>query len=434
MKKISFLLLIAIVLFSSCNEKKNVTDARDYEAFLHTDDQIAKKISACKEEIDFWTQRLQKDTGSYGNMMEVAHNILYRFKLKGDASDLKIADSLFKRSSEKLNATEPNIFYALSQNAITQHRFNDAMRYVNEATDKGGPAFTNTILRYDADMELGNYTESINRLEGIKDKNSFDYLIRKAKWEDHSGNLGGAVKLMEKAFDKVKSPSSYRWLLSNLGDMYGHAGRIQEAYDAYLNVLKKDSTNLYCLKGIAWIVYSADHNTSEAKRIIHYILSHTGMPDLYLMLEEIEAFEKNEEMKQEYLNKFIHTVADPKYGAMYNKYLITIYTEQLNDPDKALKIANEELDHRPTPEVFSWLAWAWYKKGDAWKAAGIMKTYVEGKDFEPLALMRMATIYAAQHQTKKAKQLFKECLNSSFELGPVYTASIKEELKKLSTF
>src|ERR1051325_3388261 len=98
MKKISFLLLIAIVLFSSCNEKKNVTDARDYEAFLHTDDQIAKKISACKEEIDFWTQRLQKDTGSYGNMMEVAHNILYRFKLKGDASDLKIADSLFRRS------------------------------------------------------------------------------------------------------------------------------------------------------------------------------------------------------------------------------------------------------------------------------------------------------------------------------------------------
>jgi tetratricopeptide (TPR) repeat protein len=146
-----------------------------------------------------------------------------------------------------------------------------------------GDAYT-WLLEFDTKMELGDITMASEKIESIKDKSSFDYLIRKAKLEDHKGNLDGAITLMEQAFEKVKNKTSglYCWALSNLGDMYGHAGRVEDSYHAYLNVLQKDSGYIYALKGIAWIARMIVMRRS--KRIYQFMLSQTDMPDLYLTL------------------------------------------------------------------------------------------------------------------------------------------------------
>jgi hypothetical protein len=41
-------------------------------------------------------------------------------------------------------------------------------------------------------------------------------------------------------------------------------GRIQESYDSYLKNIRIDNYS-YALKGIAWIVFSHERNTKEAK-------------------------------------------------------------------------------------------------------------------------------------------------------------------------
>jgi hypothetical protein len=43
-------------------------------------------------------------------------------------------------------------------------------------------------------------------------------------------------------------------------------GRIQESYDSYLKTLAIDPNYSYALKGIAWIVFSHERNTKEAKK------------------------------------------------------------------------------------------------------------------------------------------------------------------------
>jgi hypothetical protein len=48
-------------------------------------------------------------------------------------------------------------------------------------------------------------------------------------------------------------------------------GRIQESYDSYLKTLAIDPNYSYALKGIAWIVFSHERNTKEAKRIVEAI-------------------------------------------------------------------------------------------------------------------------------------------------------------------
>jgi tetratricopeptide (TPR) repeat protein len=283
-------------------------------------------------------------------------------------------------------------------------------------------------------MELGQYANANRKLEQLADKKSLDYLIRKAKYADHKGNLDEAIRLMETALEKVKGlnkKSSFHWVLSNLADMYGHAGRIQEAYKAYLEVLKTDSANLYCLKGIAWIAYSQDRNTIEAKRILQFIQEQTSMPDMHLLLAQIAEYENNETEMKKQLDLFLKEASRPVYGAMYNKYLIDIYTSVIPDLPKALALAQKEVNSRPTPQTYEWLARVYYKMGDIQKAGELIERFVLDKTFEPEALMNSAVVLAANGRSFKAKELLNECLQSSFELGPVKTAAVRDLLKEL---
>jgi tetratricopeptide (TPR) repeat protein len=432
MNKLIFLISI-VLLTASCNRQKPVASVADYAIFLNKKF-IEKDRQTAQQDFSFWQQKLQQDTSSYIYKLELAFQFLHRFKLDGTAQDIHTADSLFAISSAKLNHTNPEIFYSLSQNAITQHRFRDAFAYNQQALKKGGAMYTTNLLHFDAGMELGMYAEAKNKLERIQDKEGLDYLIRKAKYEDHKGNLDGAILLMEKALLEVKDlnkRSPYIWVMSNLADMYGHAGRIQESYNGYLDVLKNDSSNLYCLKGIAWIAYAHDKNSAEAKRILQYILSQTKMPDLYLTLAEIEKYEGNTKAAEKYEQLFLQEAQQPVYGAMYNKYLIDLFAEMPEQLSKAMALANEEVNSRPTPETFDWQAWVYFKKGDIAKAKEITTRYVLNKTFEPDAQLHSAIILAAAGETPKARALLNECLQSSFELGLVTANQINDHLKNL---
>lgn len=429
MKKILILPVGILLVLVSCMNKKDIANPADYTVFLKKGilDQQKQQVSG---EINFWQQRLQKDTGSYVNMLKLASAYLQSFKLTGDIAALKKGDSLLKASSVKLKDTDPDILFAISQNSVTQHQFRNAALYNDAAEKAEGDTFINRLLDFDAGMELGNYKDAILQLASLSDKSSFDYLIRKAKLEDHHGNLDEAIEKMEQAFDKVKDKkrSLYCWTLSNLGDMYGHAGQIEKAYNSYLKVLQKDSSYLYALKGIAWIAYAHDNNTQEAKKILQFLLSQTKMPDLWLTLAEMEEWEGNTAKSESYNRRFLQEVVQPGYGDMYNKYLIHLYTEQLKDYDKALALAKKEISNRPTPETYDWLAWIYYNKGEKEKAYAIASTYVYGQTFEPDAKLHTGFIFAANQQEEKAREILEECLDSSFELGPMTTKKIREKL------
>jgi predicted CopG family antitoxin len=432
MKRVLIVITGFVIIFSSCSNNHPIAKASDYNSFLN--DGIAKEqVKKINQEIEFWKNRLQADTGSFVNMSEIASYQLRLFKATGNIACLKTGDSLLKRSSAKLNNTSPELLYSLSQTCVTQHQFLQSAQYIASAEKAKGDLYTIRLLEFDTYMELGKFTEAYKSLQSLKDKESFDYIIRRAKWEDYKGNLSGAIALMEKAFEKVKNKNKnfYSWVLSNLADMYGHAGRVQEAYNGYISVLKKDPANLYCLKGIAWIAYSHDNNTTEAKRILQFILSQTQMPDLKLMLAEIAETEGDQDEKRRQINEFVAIVTEPVYGDMYNKYLISIYTEETGEYQKAYAIAERELNNRFTPETCDWMAWVYYKKGDKEKAMEFAKGYVNKMTFEPDAIMHTAFIYAANGKKNEAKQMLEECLQSSFEIGPLATKRIIEKLQSL---
>lgn len=427
MRTITFLFFI-FYLFAGCKPEA-ITRENDYVKFFENTGIIENQLLKSSHEIQFWEDRLKNDTGSFVNILKLAANHAKRFKINGSIADILIADSFYQRSIQIAGSTDPEIYFSLSQNNILQHRFQDAWQNLLDADSIGVNPYTLQLLKFDAAMEIGHFGDARKNLECLKDKKSFDYLIRKAKMEDHEGRLDNAISFMEKALrdaEQKKNRELILWAKSNLADMYGHAGKVAEAYQNYLSVLNIDSNYLYALKGIAWIAYSHDHNTAAAKKIINYILSQTSMPDLYLVLAEIAKWEGNTAAHSKYLSEFKSIVEKPGFGNMYNKYLIELYADEFNKPEKALAIAEKEIQSRPTPETYSWLSWVYYKMGNYKKAYELLNKFVLGRDFEPRSQMYAAYILRSNGENDKADKLFKLSLESAFELGPVTTERIKE--------
>ncbi|NJO25151.1 MAG: hypothetical protein HC867_04255 [Bacteroidia bacterium] len=430
MKRLYYHTAFALLfLINSCSNKTNdaAVHAADYENYFTPGNNSGHKTEIEKDLL-FWKERLAKDTGDLSGKIKIAGLLSRRFQYSGNIHDVHQSDSLYNISNIIQKKFSSSIYRSLASNAVTQHRFRLAQSYLDSALRMGDDKYLSLLQQFDVALELGNNLLAHEVLNSTKNKNSFEYLIREAKWTDHhKGDLDAAIIIMEKALEQINhsgSKSLICWATANLADMYGHANRYEDSYKAYLSVIEKDRAYYHAWKGIAWLAFSHDRNYNEAKRILNYMRKQHPIPDYELLLAEIAGAEKDEELKNVYLKSFTVKASASSYGDMYNKYLFDIYASEWNEYDKALEIALTEVKNRPTAESYTLLSMAYYKKGDTQKAFDIAKQYVENRTFEPGALYLLGILYHANGNSPMAKKYFKECSNSSFELGPAVSQEI----------
>ncbi|MFC7358450.1 tetratricopeptide repeat protein [Jejudonia soesokkakensis] len=425
MKKI-FLLTIIIGLFSSCSEKneKFAMNATDYDAYLSENSQSLKSATEAKE---FWSKRLDADTTGVGDIAPLASAYTSLFSTTGTIENLKIAEGLTKKGLQISANNKDGFARALALNYISQHRFKEAKQVLEESYANVSLKRDTELMLFDVSMELGEYEAAKNYLDKVKKPGDYNYLIRLSKWSDYRGDLDAAIKYMEEAKDIAVASGNNAlkiWTYSNLGDYYGHAGRIKDSYTQYLKTLALQPDNYYVKKQLAWMAYAWENNSKEANRILDSISAHHKIPDYYLLKAEIAAFNDNPSEAKKYTDQFTEAVENqPDYGAMYNAYLIEIYAE--DKPEKALALAENEISNRATPETYHLLAYAQLKAGHKEKALQTIETHVEGKTYEPMAQFHSALVYKANGKTEEAHRLKEELLSAGYELGPVIIKDVK---------
>ncbi|WP_179345675.1 tetratricopeptide repeat protein [Winogradskyella ursingii] len=416
--------LILLVLAFNCAKDNKVTNSQDYDTFLTTSIDSSELFANA----EFWTKKLDgnsnqfpylaKRSGAYNQIFNSTGNIDYLIKAEKDLI----------KANELTQNDNAGLLKALAANYISQHRFKEALELLKKAEVNGEKLNGTKKMLFDVHLELGNYIYAESYLNEIKNTSDFDYLIRLAKWEDHKGNLDGAIENMEKAMEiaeRSNLKSLKQWSYTNIADFYGHAGEIQKSYDYFLKALELDPNDAYAKKGIAWILYSHENNPEEALKVLDHINTYYTSPDYNLLKSEIADFSKNEGLKAESLQAYSEAIENNQYGEMYNKYNVMVYTEDLPDHDKAIAIAKREIENRPTPQSYDLLAWSYFKKGDIDKANEIVETYVEGKTYEPDVLYHIAEIYKAAGKTDKVKPLKEELIASLYELGPTMKSKVK---------
>ncbi|WGF91790.1 tetratricopeptide repeat protein [Aequorivita marisscotiae] len=424
MKKI--ITLFVAILFFACQDKpKKITNSKDYNAYLITSN--TPSLDAIKADLEFWQNRFKDDSTHLMEMTRLSgiHGAL--FGNTGDISELKISEKLIEKSLRTSARNKDVYLRSLAHNYISQHRFREAQELLDSAYKYPDNRKETEMMLFDVAMELGNYQSADTLLGNIKDPKDFNYLIRLAKWSDHNGNLDAAIKYLEQAqqiAEQRNNKALKLWIYSNIGDFYGHAGRLKDSYSSYLKTLELEPDNAYAKKQIAWMVYSFEKNPKEANRILDSIMVNHKAPDYHLLKAEIAAFEGNASEVNRQNQLFLKATENTNYGEMYNAYLIELYAETA--PETALRLAETEVNNRATPETYQLLAYAQLKAGQKEAALKTIEEQVAGKTSEPKALFNAALVYKANGMDKKVASFKEELLGAGYELGPVTAKAISK--------
>ena len=427
-----FRLIIIALLFpflQTCSNtpEKKVTSNTDYEKYLELSEN--KNYIIAKQSSEFWLEKLEDNPSGHIYMVKAASAYGHMFSASGNIEYLKLSEEELLKANERTKFKNPGYLKSLAHNYISQHRFLEALRLLENAENfQEGIDGTRKML-FDVHLELGNYNLAKTYLDKIENFSDFDYLIRVSKWNDHKGNLDGAIKYMEKALTRAESRNLKelkQWSYTNIADFYGHAGEIEKSYQHFLKALELDPNDAYSKKGIAWIVYSHEKNPEEALRILNTVTENYQAPDYHLLKAEIAEYQGNEDAIKKEMELYHDAVNNEAYGDMYNKYNVLIYADDNQRANEAIRIAKIEVENRPTPQSYDLLAWAHLKNGNLEEAMEIAETKVVDKTFEPEVLYHLAEIYKANGKIKKIEPLKKELLASIYELGPIMQSKVKQ--------
>jgi tetratricopeptide (TPR) repeat protein len=416
-------------------ENRSVVSETDYARYLDASDRaFTDHLQQNRDRIDFWQRKLADEPQSGLYKLKLASILTERFKMTGEIAHLQRSDTLLQSALAGPLLKKAAAYHALSANAVTRHDFQAALRYAEMALQTNEAPAVSKLLIFDALMELGRSEEAEQTLTSVSNKSTFDYLIRRAKLEDHRGDLPQAILTMETAAGwckRVDNRPLLCWTLSNLGDMYGHAGKVRQSYNTYLKVLEIDPAYHYALKGIAWIAYAHDGDIPQANRLARYLLKKQHSPDLYLFLAETADYEGRTVLAGQYRQKFIREATRPAYGRMYHKYLAEI---KLNEPgafQEAKPYVDMEIVNRPTAQSYALLAQYYNQAGQPEKSLDILQQHVEEKTYEPDVLMQVGLMFKAAGSNEKARKYLNEAAEAGLELGPLASREINLALQEL---
>ncbi|MFT5890053.1 MAG: tetratricopeptide (TPR) repeat protein [Dokdonia sp.] len=418
--------LITCICFLFACQEKQITDSEDYNTYLEYQDTSNKDLTT--QHLAFWNTRIKQDSIQIIALGKSAQQYTALFETTGTIESLKKAETALQKAANNAHIGKDVYLRTLAKNLISQHKFKDALHALAKAEKFLPNKRATQLMQFDVAMELGAYSKAQSYLKTLTDFSDFNYLIRLAKWKDYKGDLDATIHNMERAkiiAEYSNNEALQLWTYTNLADYYGHAGRIKDAYKHYLKSLTIDPSNAYAKKGIAWITYSHEKNPTEALRILDAVQKQHQSPDYFLLKAEIAEYQNDPTAKHEHINAYFEAIQNPAYGAMYNTHTAEILLSEKEEYDTALKIAQKEVENRPTPQSYDLLAYVYQQKGDYKKALDIAETYVANKTYEPVAQYHLAEIYKSNGLYDRVTAIKKELLDASYELGPVTTHAIK---------
>jgi tetratricopeptide (TPR) repeat protein len=430
MKNILVYICFGIIILSCKSEHDQdlafVTTPADYAFFLEANP--TKSYAAALKEKDFWSRRLGADSTGVGDLGPLAGAYSKLFETNGNIQYLKDAETVYKKAISVASIKIKDGYKrALAKNYISQHRFKEATILLETSYAGVSNKQATELMLFDCYMEIGSYDKAEGILKKIENLTDYNYLIRISKWSDYKGQLPAAIRYMEKAMNIAESRNSLSlkiWTYANIADYYGHNGNIKAAYTHYLKTLELHPDNAYAKKGIAWILYSKEHNISEANRILDILMATHRVPEDYLFKAQLARYQDKTIEADRYLKQFFTLVENPLYGPMYNTHKIKAWI--ISDPEKALALAEKEINNRATPETYHLLALAQLATNQKELALTTIENFVNGKISEPMALLHSALVYKANGQQEKVVDLKIALTTSAFELGPIVAAQIAD--------
>ncbi len=372
-------------------------------------------------EISFWSNKKSNAPEQYTYNVPLASAYSQLYERNARIDDLLMAGHLLEEAVAHTPVnSRSGLLRTLAQHYISRHEFCKAENLMLQADALGEGKHENDMIHFDLAMEMGREDQALSYLNKLAPFNDFQYLIRRAKWEDSKGNLDRAILWLndaKKIAELDKDQGQLYWIYSNLGDFYGHQKDITQSMHHYNKALEIKEDDWYSQKGMLWETYSNEKNYAATLEGISLLQKESSDPSLLLWKAETSMLMGDRNAYLQGINEFINITSSPKYGNMYRAYLSDIFCRKESfKPETALLLAMEEIQERPTPESYSLLVQALYHQGKIEKAVSLAQMHVLHRTEEPKALLRLKKIEALGPETHQ--MIIAALKEAEYELGP----------------
>jgi tetratricopeptide (TPR) repeat protein len=279
----------------------------------------------------------------------------------------------------------------------------------------------------DALMEMGEYDQAADAYQQMVNvRPGLSSYNRVAFYRFVTGDAEGAIAATTNAIGAgSRIPENLAWCLVDLGWMYFKTGKIGEAAAAFGNALRVFPGYHRAYAG-AGQALASQGRLSEAIESYRQAQAVVPLPEYAAALAELYAISGNESeaKKQRALLDMLDRIGQAK-GETTNRNLAVVYADQDRKLDRALQLAQAELNSRKDVYTYDALAWALYKNRRYPEAEAASAKALRMKTAEPMFYFHAGMIAAALDKQAEAKQNLERALalNPKFDVRQAAVAT-----------
>lgn len=372
---------------------------------------IGFSITNTDARIAEYQRAIQSDPSSVEKQNSLAAAYIQKLRETGDGSYLeragKILDAVLAHDSVNYEALRLR-----NEIALNLHQFAAVAEESRKLAAMSPKDPRNWGTLGDALMEMGEYDKAADAYQQMVNvRPGLSSYNRVAFYRFVTGDAEGAIAAMTNAIGAgSRVPENLAWCLVDLGWMYFKTGKTDEAAAAFGNALRVFPGYHRAYAGMGQVLAAQDRlpQAIESYRLAQAVVP---LPEYAAALAELYAIsgKEGEGKKQRALLDMLDQIGQAK-GETTNRNLALVYADQDRKLDRAMQLAQAELNSRQDVYTYDALAWALYKNGRYAEAETASAQALRMRTAEPVFYFHSGMIAAAVGKKTDAKGYLERAL------------------------
>jgi tetratricopeptide (TPR) repeat protein len=251
---------------------------------------------------------------------------------------------------------------------LGRHEFAKAREVASELNRQTPDDVTVYGYLADANAALGNYREAVDAVQWMLNlrPGNVPGLTRAAYLRELHGDIEGAIDLMQQAYDSTpyQEMEDRAWLLTQIAHLHLVAGRLPEAEKYAMGALGVFADYHYAL-GTLGQVRMAQNRYDDAVTLFEKRYSAAPHAEnLFSLGEALEHAGRHDEAARAFADFERQALKDSEIADNANHELVAYYIDYAHEPEKARRIAEQELARRHDAFTLDAYAWSLAESGD----------------------------------------------------------------------
>lgn len=308
--------------------------------------------------------------------------------------------------------------------ALEWHDFKVAARHVKRLLARDPHDRWANMVLSDALVELGDVDGAAEALQKVLDRKPTGAAYLRAGFLLHlQGDTAAAIETFEWACEALPQAdrASRAWAHAELGHLHWHQGRLDAAAAQYARALKLDPRLDEARVGVARIaaacgdLWTAVHALEQAA----HAPEHLG--ELALLQRALGWHEEAAES----LARAERLIAD---DPLWARSMSLCLADNDRDPERAVTLAREEVERRPSAHSHDALAWALVRAGRAEEALDHARQALATGLQEPLVLFHAGMAARLASEPAQAAEWLRAALTLNGAFHPTLAGAAREAL------